>query len=49
MEQEIITLLKKYEDGVPVKVTKETILFVAAAAILTVGVSAVVIKLVKQI
>lgn len=49
MQEQIITLLKKYEDGVPLKIERTTIFLLAAATILVVFISALIVKYVKKI
>lgn len=49
MEDKINQLLVNYKDGVPVKIERSSILFLSAAAILVVAVSATILKLVKKL
>lgn len=49
MNQELTQLLSNYKDGVPVKIERSSILMLSAAALLVVALSAMIIKLVKQI
>ena len=49
MNEQITQLLERYKDGVPVKIEAGTIAGLAAAAILTVAVSAVIVKYVKKL
>lgn len=47
--EELQKLLIKYQDGIPVKIERTTILMLSAATILTVAVCAVILKYIKQI
>lgn len=49
MNEQITQLLERYKDGVPVKIETGTILALSAATILTVAVSAIIIKYVKEL
>lgn len=49
MNEQVVYILEKYKDGVPVKVERTTIIELCAAAIFTVIVSAVIIKFVKKL
>lgn len=49
MEDKLNQLLVNYKDGVPVKIERSSILFLSAAAILVVAVSATILKLVKKL
>lgn len=42
-------IMDKYKDGVPVKIERMTIVWLAFAVILTVGACAIVVKAVKKI
>ncbi len=46
---EINQLLANYKDGIPVKVERTTLVWLAATAILVVAISAMIVKLVKKI
>lgn len=47
--QQLNILLENYKDGVPVKIERSSIFLLSAAALLVVALSAMIIKLVKQI
>lgn len=49
MNQELTQLLSNYKDGIPVKIERTSILWLSAAAILVVAISALIVKLVKQL
>lgn len=49
MNEQFTLLLENYKDGVPVKIERTSIIWLAAAALLVVTISALIIKLVKQI
>lgn len=49
MNEELKKLLIQYQDGVPVKVEKTTILMLSAAAIMTTAICAVIIKYINKL
>ena len=49
MNQELNQLLSNYKDGIPVKIERSTIVMLSAAALLVVALSALIVKLVKQL
>lgn len=49
MNQELTQLLQNYKDGIPVKIERSSILWLSAAAIMVVAISAMVVRLVKKI
>lgn len=49
MNQELNQLLVNYKDGVPVKIERSTVVMLSAAALMVVALSALIVKLVKQI
>lgn len=49
MNPELTQMLTNYKDGVPVKIERSSILWLAAAAIMVVGISAMIVKLVKKL
>lgn len=49
MNQELNQLLANYKDGVPVKIERSTVVMLSAAALMVVALSALIVKLVKQI
>lgn len=46
---ELAQLLANYKDGVPVKIERTSLIWLAATAILVVTISAMIVKLVKKI
>ena len=49
MNTEVAELLANYKDGVPVKIERSSIVLLSAAALLVVGLSALIIKLIKKL
>ncbi len=49
MNQELTQLLANYKDGISVKIERSSILWLSAAAIMVVAISAMIVKLVKKI
>ena len=48
MNEQVVQLLENYKDGVPVKIERSSIVLLSAAALLVVGLSALIIKLIKK-
>lgn len=49
MNEQVAILLENYKDGVPVKIERSSIVMLSAAALLVVALSAMIVKLVKQL
>ena len=49
MNTEFAELLANYKDGVPVKIERSSIVLLSAAALLVIGLSALIIKLIKKL
>lgn len=49
MNEQITQLLVNYKDGVPIRVERTTIIELCVAAVLTVAISAAVVKLIKKL
>lgn len=49
MNDQLTILLDNYKDGIPVKIERSSVLMLSGAALLVVALSALIIKLVKQI
>lgn len=49
MNDQLVLLLENYKDGVPVKIERSSIVWLSAAALLVVTLSAMIVKLVKQL
>ena len=49
MNEQIIQLLENYKYGVPVKVERSTIVSLCLAAVLTVALSAMVVRIINKI
>ena len=49
MNEQFIQLLENYKDGVPVKVEKSSIIWLCVAAIVTVVLSAIIVKYIKKL
>lgn len=47
--QQLAILLENYKDGVPVKIERSSVIMLSAAALMVVALSALLIKLVKQL
>ena len=47
--QQLNILLENYKDGVPVKIERSSVVMLSAAALLVVALSAMIVKLVKQL
>ena len=48
MNEQVVQLLENYKDGVPVKIERSSIVLLSVAALLVVGLSALIIKLIKK-
>ena len=48
MNEQVMKILENYKDGVPVKVERSTFVWLAATAVLTVAVSAMIVKIIKK-
>lgn len=49
MNEQFNQLLENYKDGVPVKIERSTIIWLCAAALLTVALGAGIVKIIKNI
>lgn len=49
MNEQLTQLLENYKDGVPVKLKKESLLWLSACAVLVVAISAGIVKIVKNL
>lgn len=49
MNEQVIQLLENYKNGVPVKIERSSIIALCAAAVLTVAVSAMVVRIINKI
>ena len=49
MNDQIAILLENYKDGVPVKIERSSVIFLCVAAVITVAISAVVVKYIKKL
>lgn len=49
MNEQLTQLLENYKEGVPVKLKKESLLWLSACAILVVAISAGIVKIVKNL
>jgi len=49
MDAQIVQLLENYKDGVPVKIERTTLVWLAAVALLVVALSAGIVKIVKNL
>lgn len=49
MNDQLTQLLENYKDGVPVKLKRESLVWLSACAILVVAISAGIIKIVKNL
>ena len=49
MNDQLTVLLKNYENGVPVKIERTSLILLAATAILVVAISAGVVKIIKNL
>lgn len=49
MNQELNQLLVNYKDGVPVKIERSTVVMLSAAALMVVALSAMIVKIVKNL
>lgn len=49
MNQELNQLLANYKDGVPVKIERTSLIWLAATAILVVAISAGIVKIIKNL
>ena len=49
MNEQLIQLLENYKDGVPVKIERTSLIWLAATAILVVAISAGIVKIIKNL
>ena len=49
MNDQLTILLENYKDGIPVKIERSSVVMLSAAALLVVALSAMIVKLVKQL
>jgi hypothetical protein len=49
MNEQMTQLLENYKDGVPVKIERSTLVWLAAVALLVVALSAGIVKIIKNL
>ncbi len=49
MNEQIVQLLENYKDGVPVKLKRESLIWLSACTVLVVALSAMIVKIVKKL